>query len=58
MPRKIGLVTGGSRGLGRDMALSLARRGIGVVLTYNSNRDAAMEVLSEVGRLGSQGAVI
>ncbi len=58
MPRKIALVTGGSRGLGRDMALSLARRGIGVVLTYNSNRDAAMEVRSEVVRLGAQGAVI
>ena len=34
--RKIALVTGGSRGLGRDSAVSLAKKGIDVIITYNS----------------------
>ncbi|OUJ64262.1 SDR family NAD(P)-dependent oxidoreductase, partial [Hymenobacter crusticola] len=33
---KIALVTGGSRGLGKDMALKLAQHGIDVILTYRS----------------------
>ena len=39
---KIALVTGGSRGLGKDMALSLAQKGIDVVLTYHSKKDEAL----------------
>ena len=35
---KIAVVTGGSRGLGKNMALALAKKGIDVVLTYNSNK--------------------
>ena len=38
---KIALVTGGSRGLGKDMALSLARKGMDVVLTYRSKKEEA-----------------
>jgi NAD(P)-dependent dehydrogenase (short-subunit alcohol dehydrogenase family) len=34
--RKIALLTGGSRGLGKNMALSLAKKGIDVILTYHS----------------------
>jgi len=34
-PNKIALVTGGNRGLGKDMALSLSKKGINIVLTYN-----------------------
>ena len=36
--RKTAVVTGGSRGIGKDIALSLACMGIGVVLTYQSNK--------------------
>jgi NAD(P)-dependent dehydrogenase (short-subunit alcohol dehydrogenase family) len=36
--KKIALVTGGSRGLGKNMALSLGKKGIQVVLTYNSKK--------------------
>lgn len=49
---KIALVTGGSRGLGRNMALSLAKKGHDVVLTYNSNAEAAEAVVAEIQALG------
>lgn len=51
---KIALVTGGSRGLGRDMAISLAKKGIYVVLTYNNNKDAADTVVAEIQLLGQK----
>jgi NAD(P)-dependent dehydrogenase (short-subunit alcohol dehydrogenase family) len=51
---KTALVTGGSRGLGRDMALSLAKKGIDVVFTYNSNKAAADEVVAEIEALGQK----
>lgn len=51
---KIALVTGGSRGLGRNMSIALARKGIDVVLTYNSNQEAANEVISEIQSLGQK----
>lgn len=46
------MVTGGSRGLGRNMAISLARKGIDVVLTYNSNKQEADKVVTEIQSLG------
>ena len=49
---KIALVTGGSRGLGKNMALALAKKGIDVVLTYKTNKDAADEVVSAIQSLG------
>lgn len=49
---KIALVTGGSRGLGRDMALSLARKGNNIILTYNSNEEEANKVVAEIQSLG------
>jgi NAD(P)-dependent dehydrogenase (short-subunit alcohol dehydrogenase family) len=53
---KIALVTGGSRGLGRDMALSLARRGNDIVLTYNSNKAEADKVVAEIQAIGQKAA--
>ena len=50
---KIALVTGGSRGLGKNMALSLANKGIDVVLTYLSKKDeaeAAVKTIEQSGR--------
>jgi NAD(P)-dependent dehydrogenase (short-subunit alcohol dehydrogenase family) len=49
---KIALVTGGSRGLGKDMALTLANKGVDVVLTYNSNGDEAAEVVKSIEAMG------
>ncbi|MEH6307075.1 SDR family oxidoreductase [Olivibacter sp. CPCC 100613] len=53
---KIALVTGGSRGLGRNMAIALAKKGIDVVLTYNSNRIEADKVVAEIQSLGQKAA--
>ncbi len=51
---KIALVTGGSRGLGRNMAIALAKKGIDVVLTYHSNKDEADKVVSEIQSFGQK----
>lgn len=51
---KVALVTGGSRGLGRDMAIQLAKKGFDVIITYNSNNEAATKVVNEVKLLGKK----
>lgn len=50
--KKIALVTGGSRGLGRDMALRLAEKGNDLIITYHTNEKAANEVVAEIEKLG------
>ncbi len=52
--RKIALVTGGSRGLGKNMALSLAEKGLDVLLTYHSNKDEAEKTVSEIEKIGQK----
>lgn len=49
---KIALVTGGSRGLGKDMALSLARKGVDIIITYRSKEAEARSVVREIEALG------
>ena len=51
---KIALVTGGSRGLGKDMALNLAKKGLDVVLTYNTNKTEAEAVVKAIEQLGQK----
>ncbi|RYD94082.1 MAG: SDR family oxidoreductase [Sphingobacteriales bacterium] len=51
---KIALITGGSRGLGKNMALAIAQKGLDVVITYNSNESAAKEVVSAIEALGQK----
>lgn len=55
---KIALVTGGSRGLGKNMALSLAKKGIHVILTYNSKKDEALGVVAEIEASGQKAAAL
>jgi NAD(P)-dependent dehydrogenase (short-subunit alcohol dehydrogenase family) len=55
---KIALVTGGSRGLGKDMALCLAKKGIDVILTYRSKKDEALEVFSEIEKSGRKAVAL
>lgn len=49
---KLALVTGGSRGLGRNSAIALAKKGIDVIVTYNSNQAAARQVVEEIRTMG------
>jgi len=55
---KIALVTGGSRGLGRDMALRLAQRGNDVIMTYNSKAEEANAVVNEIKKTGRKAAAL
>jgi NAD(P)-dependent dehydrogenase (short-subunit alcohol dehydrogenase family) len=55
---KIALVTGGSRGLGKNMALALAKKGINVVLTYHSKQDEAEAVVAEIEKAGLKAAAL
>ncbi|GAB3993464.1 SDR family oxidoreductase [Spirosoma daeguense] len=56
--RKIALLTGGSRGLGKNMAIRLAQKGIDVVLTYNSQQEEAQSVVAEIEQIGQKAAAI
>ncbi len=51
---KIAIVTGGSRGLGRNTVLSLAKRGIHSIFTYNSNRAEADKVAATASEAGAK----
>jgi 3-oxoacyl-[acyl-carrier protein] reductase len=51
---KIAIVTGGSRGIGRGIALELAKRGATVVINYNASADAANEVVEQIKAGGGQ----
>jgi NAD(P)-dependent dehydrogenase (short-subunit alcohol dehydrogenase family) len=55
---KIALVTGGSRGLGKDMALKLAEKGIDVILTYNNKADDAEKVVNQIQQSGRKAATL
>lgn len=55
---KIALVSGGSRGLGKDMVLNLANKGLDVIFTYNSKENEANEVAKQVEAAGKKAAAI
>ena len=54
MKNKIALITGGSRGLGRDMAINIAKKGIDIIFTYHANKSAAEEVIAEIEKIGQK----
>lgn len=51
---KIALVTGGSRGLGKDSALQLARKGLDLIITYQTKKEYAEEVVKEIEATGQK----
>jgi len=55
---KISLVTSASRGLGRNTALAIARRGGDIVLTYHSRADEAQSVVAEIEALGRKAVAL
>jgi len=55
---KIALVTGGSRGLGRDMALRLAEKGLDVIITYNNRKEDAQGVVTHIEASGRKAATL
>jgi NAD(P)-dependent dehydrogenase (short-subunit alcohol dehydrogenase family) len=55
---KIALITGASRGLGRNTALSLARQGVDVILTYRSNSTEASTATAAVEELGRKAVAL
>lgn len=56
--QKTALVTGGSRGLGKDMALRLAEAGIDVILTYNTQAAEADSVIAQIEEKGRKAAAL
>jgi 3-oxoacyl-[acyl-carrier protein] reductase len=56
--RKIAIVTGASRGIGRAIAVALAGRGYDLVITYKANDEAAAETLRLIAAAGGQGEAL
>ncbi|MBA2345806.1 MAG: SDR family oxidoreductase [Rubrobacter sp.] len=55
---RVAIVTGGSRGLGRNMVQNIAGRGTDVIFTYQSNSDAADELTDELEGMGRRAAAL
>ncbi|EPJ9228185.1 SDR family NAD(P)-dependent oxidoreductase [Klebsiella oxytoca] len=58
MTQRIALVTGGSRGLGKNAALKLAEKGTDIILTWHSNPQAALDVVAEIEKKGVKAAAL
>ncbi len=57
LENRVAVVTGGSRGIGRAVALELARRGAAVVVNYNKSPEAAEKVVEQIQAAGGRAAV-
>ena len=55
---KIAIITGGSRGLGRSMALKLAEKERDVIITYHSKADEAQSVVEAIESKGRKAVVL
>lgn len=55
---KTALVTGGSRGIGREIALQLAKEGVGVAVNYSGNESAAEETARMIREFGGKAMIV
>lgn len=55
---KVAFVTGGSRGIGREIALELARQGAHVAINYAGNKEKAEAVADEIREIGQEAIVL
>ena len=55
---KVAIITGGSRGLGRNTAINLAQRGVDVILTYHSDRAQAGTAVAAIQALGRKAVAL
>jgi len=58
MSRKIAIITGGSRGIGRAIALRLAKSGIDSILTYKTSQAQAGDVVNQIESLGARAVAV
>lgn len=58
LANKVAVVTGGSRGIGRAIAIELAKRGASIIVNYNSNGKAAQDVVMEITNGGGKAAAL
>lgn len=56
--QKIALVTGGSRGIGRDISIKLAQKGVDILLTYHSNKEEAENTVAAITALGRKAVAL
>ncbi len=55
---KIALVTGSSRGLGKNTALTLAKKGVDAIVTYHNSDESAKYVVSAIAELGAKAVAL
>ena len=56
--KRVAIITGGSRGMGRDTVVRLAERGVSSIITYNTRRDEADKVVAAVREAGASGVAL
>ncbi|MBU8733525.1 SDR family oxidoreductase [Cytobacillus firmus] len=56
--QKIALITGGSRGLGRNSAIALSRKGFDIIITYHSRKEEAEAVVNEIKKNGQKAVAL
>ncbi len=54
LKNKVAIVTGGSRGIGAEISLELAKQGVKIVINYNSQKEQADKVVAQITELGGE----